>query len=1062
MGRFATRLRRIAFLLLIAAATVTGHAQHYPILPVSNSPHGIFALLQDSQSALWVGTINNVYRFDGERFYSLRQYGFPEERVSSFAEDSNGGIWIATQTHDPQSDLAGGGIYRYQGGKVEKLLTGAAFSLVNSGYGTMLATVMHRVSEDSGDLYMFHETGRVWHSTKLLEEAAGHLSVDHQGNVLFPCRRNICEFSANQIQNSDRIVPRPASKLAFRSDAVRYIRDRFGCLWLRTYVALNYSCDGATLHTVSTSVVGQNDTAYIVEMDDGSILTVGPGLAHGRPEAMHFAGEENGLPVGVNTALPARDGTIFLGTKNGLYRFMLPFRLEYWAGGDGVDSPYGILPVGGRVFASNLGIRLLDRTRSRWVPWASPKNLGTVVHMLPGRNGSIYAASIIRGVTQIGPDGTVMAHSVSGPGGAKLAQDKEGHTWLAGQGVTLVTRRGTSLDLTSQGMPDGTSLDLAYDQKRNALWACHDREVVRLESNRWTHITRDDGLLDDFCRSVTVLPDGDVWIEYGVLGSLSRIHPTGANSFHVDHYRYPNPANNPDDGFLGVDSRGWLWRGRDGSNFVATSEAATRGEWLPLTAQDGFPVPGGNQNSFANDPDGSIWFASENTIVHFRPPDGLATRFMAPAIFVGGISSGRDAPRLPGTLGRIKSADNVVAHVGSVLFERRDAIRLRYRLLPHQSGWTETKSFDLPLGKLRWGHYTLQVQAQLFTGPWSPMVEQTLIVEWPVWLSWPFLLAYAAPGAGLGAGVFYWRRERKLERELSLPDLSSWRMSALSPEADSLIGTRVDGRYEIGHILSVGGFATVVRARDLQNQGQLCAVKIFRYEFGDRAWIRHRFEQEISALEQLSHPNVVRITGHGTIESGAPYLVMEFIYGQTLRDHLDQNVVPRPQIGLLLHQIAGALHSLHERAIYHRDLKPENLMIRVGDHTRPEIVLIDFTIAIVKSRDQTFHGISRVAGTLEYMAPEQVIGFADASTDIYALAKIVMEMLTGLRWSDLFPEAALDLPQQIRAHFASSTIFLCEDSINHIVSAMAFDPAARPKDVLEFVRPIVRDLELLP
>src|SRR5208282_836938 len=112
-----------------------------------------------------------------------------------------------------------------------------------------------------------------------------------------------------------------------------------------------------------------------------------------------------------------------------------------------------------------------------------------------------------------------------------------------------------------------------------------------------------------------------------------------------------------------------------------------------------------------------------------------------------------------------------------------------------------------------------------------------------------------------------------------LPDLSAWRLGALSPDTEQLIGTVIDGRYEIGHILSVGGFATVVRARDIKQDGRLCAVKIFRYDLADRAWIRHRFEHEVAALEQLSHPNIVKITGHGTVNTGAPFLVMEFIHG---------------------------------------------------------------------------------------------------------------------------------------------------------------------------------------
>jgi serine/threonine-protein kinase len=284
-------------------------------------------------------------------------------------------------------------------------------------------------------------------------------------------------------------------------------------------------------------------------------------------------------------------------------------------------------------------------------------------------------------------------------------------------------------------------------------------------------------------------------------------------------------------------------------------------------------------------------------------------------------------------------------------------------------------------------------------------------------------------------------------------------MGALSPETEHLIGTTIDGRYEIGHVLSVGGFATVVRARDLQKDGKLCAVKIFRYDLGDRDWIRYRFQHEVAALEQLSHPNIVTITGHGTIDTGAPYLVMEFIQGSSLREVLAQGPLPRLRIARMLAQVASALALLHRASIFHRDLKPENLMLRSDAAGDEQIVLIDFSIAIVKSPDETFHGISRVAGTIGYMAPEQVTGYADASTDIHSLAKVLIEMMSGQQCADLLPEATLDLPKHIRGYFAENPGALKADSIDMIASALAFDPGYRPKDVEGFSKPIIRDLE---
>jgi tRNA A-37 threonylcarbamoyl transferase component Bud32 len=775
---------------------------------------------------------------------------------------------------------------------------------------------------------------------------------------------------------------------------------------------------------------------------------------------MRVARAINGLPGGINVAIPAHDGTVLLGTNSGLYRFMYPFRLEYWNHDDGVDSPYFIMRTGSRVFASGSGIKLLGPARTRWEPWVEPAEVGTAVHLVPGPDQSVFAASLMRGVTQISAGGKVLARSNNTLGGARLANDNHGQTWLAGTGVTRVTRKGSRLDTTpAPGALQGTSLDMGFDARRGALWACLDRKVVRLANDRWTQITQKDGLLDDDCRSVAVLPNGDVWIAYSQLADLSRIRLEQPDIVKVDNYKTDNKTHDGDHIFLDADSRGWLWMASNNADYLTTEPEAAQGKWLRLDAQDGIPSPGGNQNSFFSDTDGSVWFASENTVVHFTPPDDFATHFPPPPVFIAGFSFGQHIATLADAIGLVPRNTDVVAHIGSLQFDRRNSLRIRYRLLPDEAIWNETSNLNPHLGKLRWGHHALQVQAQLATGPWSVVAEQSLTVPLPEWLSWPSLLLLGIGGAGIGLGARHWRRRQQFKRKLTLPDLSAWRMGALSPDTEHLVGTTIDERYEIGHILAVGGFATVARARDLAENGKLCAVKIFRYELADQDWVRHRFEQEVTALERLSHPNIVKITGHGTVDTGAPYLVMEFIQGRNLRELLGEGALPRTQIASFLRQITSALAALHGSAIYHRDLKPENLMIRFGADNEEEIVLIDFSIAIVKSPDQTFHGISRVAGTLDYMAPEQVIGFADASTDIYSLAKVVIEMLTGMRWTELLPTATLDLPVQIREYFAKNPGIFQPDSIEMIVSALAFDPARRPKKVEEFAGPIIRDLE---
>jgi len=1067
-------MRRLGkWILELALAAAPAWGQQYPFLPLPGSPPNVSVLMQDSRSAVWVGTDDEALLFDGERSYSLRPYGFPKERVAGFAEDVEGGIWIATAATNTTTGGATGGLYRYQNGNVQQILAQAATSVVSADPNTMFASIKSMRLNGFADLYIFRRSQGIWQGTLLLKEDADFLSIDHDGTLLFHCREGWCELSKKQIAAwpGSPIVPNRHPFENGNLGVGRVIRDRFNCLWFRGDVSTWYQCPNQHgLQPIKALIGPYGYSDSMSETSEGSMLSLqpglalvrGPSLAAGDADAIKIARGSNGLPTDVGAAIPLRDGSILLGTSSGLYKFMYPFRLEYWKQEDGVDAPFSILRAGDKVLASNHGIQTLDATRSKWIPWSDGSKIGgTTVHMIPGPGGTIYAASIERGVTQHDLDGRILAATASGQGGARLAVDAEGHTWLAGTGVRQVSRVGAQLQLGSKGMNESgdSSLDLEYDQKHGALWACHGHEVVVRHNGEWRHITRQDGLLGGACLGVTVVPNGDAWVGYGEFSSFSKIRTTASGQFQVETVKHQRKLPDGGYGFLRADARGWLWSASEGEDEVALPDAATHGNWLQLDAQDGLPEPGGNQNSLFPDTDGSVWFASGNTITHFNPPNDLVTSFPAPELFFAGLSIGSAPQVLTSAVGAIPHGESLVAHIGSSQFEHKNALRLRYRLLPSQTEWKESGNLDLALGELMPGSYTLQVQDRMLTGPWSVVQSQTLRVLWPIWLTWPFLLGYLASGSTLAYGGNRWSKYQRSRRNLVLPDLSLWRNAARSPETAHLIGTAVDGRYEIGHILSVGGFATVARACDLQRDGRLCAVKIFRYELAGRDWIRHRFQHEVAALEQLDHPNIVRITGHGTVDTGAPYLVMDFIQGSSLRELLEGGALPKRTIARFLRQIGSALAALHHESIYHRDLKPENLMIRKDEQSDDQFVLIDFSIAIVKSPDHTFHGISRVAGTLGYMAPEQVTGYADASTDIHSLAKVVLEMLTGKRCSDLFPEATLDLPDHVHEYFARATGIFTAPSIELIACAVAFDPVHRPHDVEQFAAPLIRDLE---
>src|SRR5579864_9447318 len=210
------------------------------------------------------------------------------------------------------------------------------------------------------------------------------------------------------------------------------------------------------------------------------------------------------------------------------------------------------------------------------------------------------------------------------------------------------------------------------------------------------------------------------------------------------------------------------------------------------------------------------------------------------------------------------------------------------------------------------------------------------------------------------------------------------------------------GPYEIVSPAGAGGMGEVYRARDTR-LGRDVAIKVLPEALANDADRLRRFEQEARTIAALNHPNILGIHDIGA-HDGAPFLVSEFLEGQTLRDKLVSGPVPvRRAIEYAL-GIAQGLAVAHEKGIVHRDLKPENLFV-----TRDaRIKVLDFGLArLVRPEDDhespvtvtlpaTLPGM--VMGTVGYMSPEQVRGEpCDARSDIFSFGAVLYEMLTGKR-----------------------------------------------------------------
>jgi serine/threonine protein kinase len=256
------------------------------------------------------------------------------------------------------------------------------------------------------------------------------------------------------------------------------------------------------------------------------------------------------------------------------------------------------------------------------------------------------------------------------------------------------------------------------------------------------------------------------------------------------------------------------------------------------------------------------------------------------------------------------------------------------------------------------------------------------------------------------------------------------------------------GRYRLLDLLGRGGMGEVWKAYDTETD-RVVAVKVLRADFADDDAYKQRFRREARAAAGLSEPHVVPIHNYGDI-NGRLYVDMRLIQGRDLQTMLDAGPLEPARAVDIVGQIASALDGAHRIGLVHRDVKPSNILVTERDFA----YLIDFGIART-AEDVGLTSTGMTVGTWAYMAPERFkSGAVDARADVYALACVLHEALTGSK-----PYPGDSIERQIAGHLMQppprpselrSGMPAALDSV--IAAGMAKEPRDRYPSTVELAR----------
>lgn len=270
-------------------------------------------------------------------------------------------------------------------------------------------------------------------------------------------------------------------------------------------------------------------------------------------------------------------------------------------------------------------------------------------------------------------------------------------------------------------------------------------------------------------------------------------------------------------------------------------------------------------------------------------------------------------------------------------------------------------------------------------------------------------------------------------------------------------GKNYIGQYKLMGRIGLGGMGTIYRAHHMRDKSRTLVLKVLRDEYSADENYKKRFKQEASLIDQISHPNIVKVLERGEQE-GQLYIAMEHLQGVGLDKKLEKDGKLELNICYsIVSQITEALKHIHSKNIIHRDLKPGNIMLVRKNLQDNFVKLLDFGLAKSEMIESNLTRTGVIMGSFNYMSPEQLKGSSHTTcqSDIFSLGTIFYEMVTGIKaFGGEMEVAAIAIKEENPVPPIEYQPRLPDEMNDLILLMLSKDPSKRPDTdtILDLIR----------